>query len=86
VTCAVRALPAEQRGRGEADGWAAATVPGDGAADERAHRAAGEGERGRALTGGTGLSAGVDDGEAAAYAGHAWAGPGRKKGGPSRDE
>jgi hypothetical protein len=34
-----------------------------------AHRAAGEGERGGALTGGTGLSAGLDGGEAAAYAG-----------------
>jgi hypothetical protein len=42
-------------------------------------RAAGEGERSGALTGGTGPSAGVDGGEAAAYAGHAWAGPGRKR-------
>jgi hypothetical protein len=31
------------------------------------------------LTGGTDLSAGVDDGEAAAYVRSAWAGPGRKK-------
>jgi hypothetical protein len=51
-----------------------------------ARRATGEGERSEALTGGTGLSAGVDGGEAAACAGHAWAGPGRKKGGPSPDE
>jgi hypothetical protein len=36
-----------------------------------ARRAAGEGERGGALTGGTGLSAGVDGGEAAACAGRA---------------
>jgi hypothetical protein len=35
VTCAVRALLAEQRGRGEADEWAVATVPGGGVADER---------------------------------------------------
>jgi hypothetical protein len=28
VTCEVRARPAEQRGRGEADRWAAGTVPG----------------------------------------------------------
>jgi hypothetical protein len=40
---------------------------------------AGEGERGGALTGGTGLSAGVDGGEAVAYAGRTWAGPGRKR-------
>jgi hypothetical protein len=32
ATCAVRAIPAEQRGRGEADGWAAVTVPGGGEA------------------------------------------------------
>jgi hypothetical protein len=51
-----------------------------------ARRAAGEAERGGALTGGTGLSAGVDSGEAATCAGRAWAGPGRKKGGPSGDE
>jgi hypothetical protein len=30
VTCEVRARPAEQRGRGEADRWAAGTVPGSG--------------------------------------------------------
>jgi hypothetical protein len=30
ATCAVRAWPTEQRGRGEADRWAAATVPGGG--------------------------------------------------------
>jgi hypothetical protein len=35
VTCTVRALLAEQRGRREADGWATATVPGGGAADEQ---------------------------------------------------
>jgi hypothetical protein len=34
-----------------------------------ARQVAGEGERGRALTGGTSLSAGVDGREAAAYAG-----------------
>jgi hypothetical protein len=28
-------VTAKQRGRGEADWWAAATVPGGGAADER---------------------------------------------------
>jgi hypothetical protein len=32
--CAVHALPIEQRGRGEADGWATTTVPGGGVADE----------------------------------------------------
>jgi hypothetical protein len=51
----------------------------DNSAGWRAHRAVGEGERSEALTGGTGLSAGVDGGEAAAGAGRAWAGPGRKK-------
>jgi hypothetical protein len=30
ATCAVRARPAEQRGRGEADRWATGTVPGSG--------------------------------------------------------
>jgi hypothetical protein len=44
-----------------------------------ARRAAGEGERSGALTGGTGLSAGVDGGEAASCTGRPWAGPGRKK-------
>jgi hypothetical protein len=45
-------------------------------------RAAGEGERGGALTGGTGLSAGMDGGEAVACAGRAWAcvsRPGKEK-------
>jgi hypothetical protein len=32
---AMRALPAEQRGRGEADEWAVATVSGGGVADKR---------------------------------------------------
>jgi hypothetical protein len=44
-----------------------------------AHRAAGEGERRGALTGGTGLSTGVGGGEAAAYAGCTWAGPKRRR-------
>jgi hypothetical protein len=42
-----------------------------------AHRAAGAGERSGALTGGTGRSVGVGNGEAAAGAGHAWARVGR---------
>jgi hypothetical protein len=75
----VCALSVEQRGRGEADGWATTTVPGGGAADERGPSAAGEGEMSRALTGRTGLSAGVDVGEATASVGRAWAGPGRKR-------
>jgi hypothetical protein len=40
----VRALPAEQRGREEADGWATTTVSGGGAADERGPSSS---ERGR---------------------------------------
>jgi hypothetical protein len=43
VTCTVRALPAEQRGMGEADGWAPATVPGGGVADERGPSGSGRG-------------------------------------------
>jgi hypothetical protein len=43
----VRALPAEQRGRGEADRWAAATVPGDGVADERGLSGRGRGREER---------------------------------------
>jgi hypothetical protein len=50
-------------------------VPGGGAADERGPSAAGEGEMSRALTGRTGLSAGVDVGEATASVGRAWAEP-----------
>jgi hypothetical protein len=84
--CAVRALPVEQRGRGGADGWATATAPGGGAADERGPSGSGRGREERALTGGTSLSAGVDGGEAAACAGRLWAGPGRKKSGSSPDE
>jgi hypothetical protein len=34
ATCAMRVLSAEQRGWGEANGWATATVPGGGVADE----------------------------------------------------
>jgi hypothetical protein len=44
--CAMRALPAEQRGRGEADGWATTTVPGGGAADERGPSGGGRGREG----------------------------------------
>jgi hypothetical protein len=44
-----------------------------------ARRAAGEGERSGALTGGTGLSAGVGGGETMACTGHEWAGPGRRR-------
>jgi hypothetical protein len=54
-----------------------------------ARRAAGEGERSGALTGETGLSAGVGSGEAAACVGRMWARvgrPGKEKGGPSPDE
>jgi hypothetical protein len=47
VTCIVRALSAEQRGRGEADGWAAATVPGSGVADERSPSGSGRGREER---------------------------------------
>jgi hypothetical protein len=54
---------------------ARATVP----LTSGAHRAAGEGERSGALTGGTGLLVGMDGGEAAACAGCTWAGPGKKK-------
>jgi hypothetical protein len=78
----VRGLPAEQRGERLTGGprkqcWAAVPLTSG------ARRAAGEGERGGALIGGTGLSAGVHGGEAAAYVGRTWAGPGTKKGGPS---
>jgi hypothetical protein len=34
ATCAMRVLLAEQRGWGEANGWATATVPGGGVTDE----------------------------------------------------
>jgi hypothetical protein len=44
-----------------------------------ARRAAGEGERGGALTGGTGLSASVDGEEAVACMGRTWAGRGGKR-------
>jgi hypothetical protein len=79
ATCAVRALPTEQRGGerltcGPRQQCRAALPLTSGA-----HRAAGEGERGGALTGGIDLSAGVDGGEAAACAWRAWAGPEREK-------
>jgi hypothetical protein len=44
--CTVRALPTEQRGRGEADGWAAATVLCGGGADERGPSGSGRGREG----------------------------------------
>jgi hypothetical protein len=66
----MRMLLAEQRRRGETDGWTTTIVLGGGAADERGPSCSGRG-RGGALTGGTGLSAGVDGGEAAACAGRA---------------
>jgi hypothetical protein len=47
ATCTMRALLAEQRGRGEADGWAAATVSGDGVADERGPSGSRRGREGR---------------------------------------
>jgi hypothetical protein len=47
VTCAALTLPAEQRGRGEADGWAAATVPGGGVADRRGPSGSGRGREER---------------------------------------
>jgi hypothetical protein len=47
VTCAVRVLPAEQRGRGQANGWAAATVPGGSVADERGPSGRGRGREER---------------------------------------
>jgi hypothetical protein len=43
VTCALCTLPAEQRGRGEAEGWAATTVPGGGVADEQGPSGSGRG-------------------------------------------
>jgi hypothetical protein len=49
ATCAVRTLPAKQKGRGEAGGWATATVSGDGAADERGLSGSGRGREGRGI-------------------------------------
>jgi hypothetical protein len=43
----VRALPSEQRERGEADRWATATVPGGGVADERGPSGRGRGREER---------------------------------------
>jgi hypothetical protein len=48
VTCVVHALPAEQRGRGEADGWVATTVSGGGGGDERGPSGSGRGREGPA--------------------------------------
>jgi hypothetical protein len=45
--CAVRALPAEQRGWGKADGWATGTVLGGGGADERGLLGSGRGREER---------------------------------------
>jgi hypothetical protein len=45
--CTVRALPAEQRGWGEADGWAAATVSGRGDVDGRGPSGSASGREGR---------------------------------------
>jgi hypothetical protein len=47
VMGAVRTLSAEQRGRGEADRWATATVPSGGDADERGPSGSGRGRVGR---------------------------------------
>jgi hypothetical protein len=86
VTCVVRALSAEQRGRGEADGWAAATVLGGGATAERGMSGSGRGREewgtdrrdrpvsGCGRRGGCGLHG--------ARVGR----PGKGKGGPSPDE
>jgi hypothetical protein len=43
VTCTVCVLSVEQRGRGEVDRWAATTVSGGGAADERGPSGSGRG-------------------------------------------
>jgi hypothetical protein len=50
---AVRTLPTEQRGKGETDGWAAATVPGGGDADEQGPSGSGRGREGREWRAGT---------------------------------
>jgi hypothetical protein len=85
-TCAKCTLPAEQRGKGEADGWAAATAPGGGAADERGPSGSKRGREergtdrrdrpvsGHGRRGGCGLR-GVHVGR-----------PEKEKGGPSPDE
>jgi hypothetical protein len=72
-------LPAEQRGRGEADGWAATIVAGGGAADERGPSGSGRGREEQGADRQDRPVSGVDGGEAAACAGRAWAGPGRKR-------
>jgi hypothetical protein len=82
----MRALPAEQRGRGEADGWAAATVPSGGATDERGLSGSGRGREERGA-----------DRRDRPISGSGWRGgcglrgarvgrPGKEKGGPSLDE
>jgi hypothetical protein len=82
----VRALPAEQRGRGEADGWATATVPSGGAADEQGPSGSGRGREERGT-----------DRRDRPVSGRGWRGgcslrgtrvgrPGKEKGGPSPDE
>jgi hypothetical protein len=82
----VRALSAEQRGRGETNGWTAATMPGGGAVDERGPSGSGRGREeqgadrrdrpvnGRGQRGGGGMRG--------ARVGR----PGKEKGEPSLDE
>jgi hypothetical protein len=89
MTCTVRALLAEQRGRREADGWATATVPGGGAADEQGPSGSERGREdrgtdrrdrpvsGRGRWGGCGLRGACVGAREPAQEG---------KGGPSRDE
>jgi hypothetical protein len=67
------------RGEGEADGWAAATVPGGGAADERGPSGSGRGREERGADRRDRPISGMDGGEAVACAWHAWAGLGRKR-------
>jgi hypothetical protein len=47
VMCAVRAWPTEQRGRGEADRWAAGIVPGGGLTDRWTPASSGRGREER---------------------------------------
>jgi hypothetical protein len=82
----MRTLPAEQRGRGEVDGWAVATVQGGGAADERGPSGSGRGREGRGTdrwdrpVSGRGRRGGCGLRRARVSL------PGKEKGGPSPDE
>jgi hypothetical protein len=79
-------LPAEKRGRGEADGWAAATVPGGGAADERGPSGRGRGTEERGTNRRDRPVSGCGWWGGCGLRGAHVSRPGKEKGGPSPDE